>query len=144
MEVQDRGVREEAAQRPCPVVGIGASAGGLEALQAFFERMPVDTGMAFVIIQHLDPEHETLMPELLARHTSMPVSLVTEDTPLAANSIFVLPPNATLTIDDCMLRVSRPERMRGRRSPIDGFFRSLAEDQGDDAVGIILSGTGTD
>ncbi|HYU35892.1 MAG TPA: chemotaxis protein CheB [Thermoanaerobaculia bacterium] len=137
-------MREEAAQRPCPVVGIGASAGGLEALQAFFERMPVDTGMAFVIIQHLDPEHETLMPELLARHTSMPVSLVTEDTPLAANSIFVLPPNATLTIDDCMLRVSRPERMRGRRSPIDGFFRSLAEDQGDDAVGIILSGTGTD
>jgi len=152
MEVQDRGLEgerdrdepREVTGRPCPAVGIGASAGGLEALQALFERMPVDTGMVFVIVQHLDPQHDTLMPELLARHTSMPVSLVAEDTPLAANSIFVLPPNATLTIDDCTLRLSRPERIRGRRSPIDGFFRSLAEDQGDDAVGIVLSGTGTD
>ncbi len=152
MEVQDRGVDggtdqgagEGAGKRPCPVVGMGASAGGLEALQAFFERMPADTSMAFVIVQHLDPQHDTMMPELLARHTSMPVRLVTEDTPLARNEIYVLPPNATLTIDDCVLRVSRPERTRGRRTPIDGFFRSLAEDQGDDAVGIIFSGTGTD
>jgi two-component system CheB/CheR fusion protein len=126
------------------VVGIGASAGGLEALQAFFERMPVDTGMVFVVIQHLDPQHDTMMPELLARHTSMPVRLVARDTPLASNEIFVLPPNAALTIDDCTLRVSRAERIRGRRMPIDAFFRSLAEDQGDDAVGVIFSGTGTD
>ena len=138
------GGREEPRKRPCPVVGIGASAGGLEALQVFFERMPVDTGMVFVVVQHLDPQHETMMPELLARHTSMPVRLVAQDTPLARNEVFVLPPNATLTIDDCTLRLSRLERTRGRRTPIDGFFRSLAEDQGDDAVGIIFSGTGTD
>ncbi len=152
MEVQDRGVDggkdqdagREGARRPCPVVGMGASAGGLEAFQGFFERMPADTGMVFVIVQHLDPQHETLMPELLSRHTSMPVRLVEGDTPLAVDSVFVLPPNATLTIDDCVLRLSRPERMRGRRSPIDSFFRSLAEDQGDDAVGIVFSGTGTD
>jgi len=150
MEVQDRGVAggmdhgRDSGKRPCPVIGMGASAGGLEAFQAFFARMPVDTGMAFVIVQHLDPQHDTLMPELLAHHTSMPVLLVTEDTPLASNQIFVSPPNFTLTIDDCVLRVSRPERMRGRRTPIDSFFRSLAEDQGDDAVGIIFSGTGTD
>lgn len=142
-EDRDRPAAEPAG-RPCPVVGIGASSGGLEALQAFFEGMPVDTGMAFVIVQHLDPQHDTMMPELLARHTSMPVRLVTQDTPLRCNDIFVLPPSATLTIDDGVLRVSRPERMRGRRSPIDGFFRSLAEDQGDDAVGIVLSGAGTD
>ena len=150
MEVQDRGVvggmahGGESGKRPCPVIGMGASAGGLEAFQAFFERMPADTGMAFVIVQHLDPQHDTQMPELLARHTSMPVRLVTEDTGLASNQIFVLPPKFTLTIDDCVLRVSRPERMRGRRTPIDSFFRSLAEDQGDDAVGIVFSGTGTD
>jgi two-component system CheB/CheR fusion protein len=152
MEVQDRGVDrgvdrtagEEPEKRPCPVVGMGASAGGLEAFQAFFERIPANTDMAFVIVQHLDPQHDTLMPELLARHTAMPVRLVTRDTPLARNEIYVLPPNATLTIDDCTLRLSRPDRTRGRRSPIDSFLRSLAEDQGDDAIGIVLSGTGTD
>jgi two-component system, chemotaxis family, CheB/CheR fusion protein len=152
MEVQDRGVdkgkdrgsAQESEKRPCPVVGMGASAGGLEAFRAFFERMPADTGMVFVIVQHLDPQHDTLMPELLARHTSMPVSLVTRDTPLTSNAIFVLPPHFTLTVDDCVLRVSRPDRTRGRRAPIDSFFRSLAEDQGDDAVGVVFSGTGTD
>ena len=152
MEVQDRGLHKEkenggggsARQRPCPVVGMGASAGGLEAFQAFFEAIPADTGMAFVIVQHLDPRHDTLMPELLARHTSMPVRLVTDDTQIASNEIYVLPPNATLTIDDCTLRLSRLDRMRGRRAPVDSFFRSLAEDQGDDAIGIVFSGTGTD
>jgi two-component system CheB/CheR fusion protein len=151
MEVQDRGAGElrdiageSARRRPCPVVGMGASAGGLEAFQAFFERMPVDNGMTFVVVQHLDPHHETLMPELLARHTSMAVQLVEEDTEVEANTVYVLAPNTTLAIDDCVLRPARTERMRGRRSPIDSFFRSLAEDQGDDAVAIVFSGTGTD
>jgi PAS domain S-box-containing protein len=129
---------------PCPVVGVGASAGGLDAFQALFSCMPADSGMAFVLVQHLDPRHETLMPELLARHTSMPVQLVTEDTTVRTDHIYVTPPDTTVTIDDCVLRVSRPERARGRRTPIDSFFRSLAEDQGDDAVAIVLSGTGAD
>jgi two-component system CheB/CheR fusion protein len=106
--------------------------------------MPADSGMTFVLIQHLDPRHETLIPELLARHTSMRVQLVSEDTRIETDHIYVVPPNATVTIDDCMLKVSRSERTRGRRTPIDSFFRSLAEDQGDDAVGIVLSGTGAD
>jgi two-component system CheB/CheR fusion protein len=139
------GAEEPCSPRhPCPVIGVGASAGGLEAFQALFSRMPADSGMAFVVVQHLDPHHETLMPELLARHASMPVQLVNEDIAVETDHIYVTPPNATVTIDNCVLRVSRPERTRGRRTPIDSFFRSLAEDQGDDAVGIILSGTGAD
>jgi two-component system CheB/CheR fusion protein len=145
----DRGEPQKAAENrkgrkyPCPVVAIGASAGGLEAFEAFFRAMPPDSGMAFVLVQHLSPRHETLMPELVAQHTEMPVRQVDGETLVEVNQVYVIPPDATLTIDDCVLYVSRPAR-RGRRSPIDSFFRSLAEDQGDDAVGIILSGTGTD
>ena len=134
----------EDSRTPCPIVGIGASAGGLDAFQAFFSHMPADSGMAFVLVQHLDPRHDTLMPELLARHAAMPVLLVTEDTPIRTDRVYVVPPNVTVTIDDCVLRVTRQEGARGRRMPIDRFFRSLAEDQGDDAVGIVLSGTGAD
>jgi two-component system CheB/CheR fusion protein len=130
---------------PCPVVAIGASAGGLEAFQELFRQMPADTGYAFVLLQHLSPRHETLIPELLAPLTPMPVRTVEEETLIEANHIYVMPPHGTLTIDDCVLYLSRPAaRVRDRRSPIDRFFRSLAEDQEDEAVGIILSGTGTD
>ena len=134
----------EKARNPCPIVGLGASAGGLEAFQAFLGGVPADSGMAFVLVQHLAPRHDTLMPELLARHTGMPVRLVSDETRIEPSCVYVIPPDATLTIDNCTLRVTRPDRARGRRTPIDNFFRSLAEDQGDDAVGIILSGTGTD
>ena len=130
---------------PCPVVAIGASAGGLEAIRELFRHMPADTGFAFVLIQHLSPRHETLIPELLAPLTPMPVRTVEEETVVHANHIYVMPPHGTLTIDDCVLYLSKPARaVRGRRSPIDRFFRSLAEDQEDEAVAIILSGTGTD
>jgi two-component system CheB/CheR fusion protein len=129
---------------PCPVVAIGASAGGLEAFQELFRQMPADTGYAFVLIQHLSPRHETLIPELLAPLTPMPVRTVEDETLIEANHVYVMPPQGTLTIDDCVLYLSRPARIRGRRSPIDRFFRSLAEDQEDEAVGIVLSGTGTD
>ena len=129
---------------PCPVVAIGASAGGLEAFQELFRRMPADTGFAFVLIQHLSPRHETLIPELLAPLTPMPVRTVEDETVIEANQIYVMPPHGTLTIDDCVLYLSKPARIRGRRSPIDRFFRSLAEDQEDEAVAIVLSGTGTD
>jgi two-component system, chemotaxis family, CheB/CheR fusion protein len=129
---------------PCPVVAIGASAGGLEAFQELFRHMPADTGVAFVLIQHLSPRHETLIPELLAHLTPMPVRPLTEETVIAANHIYVMPSSAILTIDECVLYATKPSRVRGRRSPIDRFFRSLAEDQEDEAVGVILSGTGTD
>jgi two-component system CheB/CheR fusion protein len=143
-EHEETGTPHEERRSPCPVVGVGASAGGLEAFQELFSRMPADSGMAFVVVQHLDPRHDTLMPELLARHTTMPVQLVSGDTRIETDHVYVVPPNTTVTIDDCELKVSRPEGARGRRTPIDSFFRSLAEDQGDDAVGIILSGTGAD
>jgi two-component system CheB/CheR fusion protein len=133
----------EKRTRPCPVVGIGASAGGLEAFQEFFEAMPPDSGMAFVLVQHFSPRYGTLMPELLAQHTAMPVQTAEAETLVEPNHVYVIPPGATLTIDDCVLFVTST-RSRARRSPIDGFLRSLAEDQGDDAVGVILSGTGTD
>src|SRR4029077_2160248 len=93
------------SKHPCPVVGIGASAGGLDPLQTFFSHMPADSGMAFVLVQHLHPRHETLMPELLARHTRMPVQLVADRTPIATNHIYVIPPGATLTIDGCKLHL---------------------------------------
>jgi two-component system CheB/CheR fusion protein len=131
-------------RHPCPVVAIGASAGGLEAYQELLKAIPPDTGMAFILVQHLSPRHATLMPELLAQHTSMPVQLADRETVVEPNHVYVVPPDALPAMDDCVLHVSRPSRRRDRRSPIDSFFRSLAEDQGDDAAGIILSGTGTD
>ena len=127
---------------PAPVVGMGASAGGLEAFQKFFTHMPSDTGMAFVIVQHLDPRHTTLMPELLGRTTQMSVEQVKDETPVAPNNVYVIPPNATLTIEGGVIRVkSPPETLR---MPIDRLFHSLAEDQGDRAVCILMSGSGTD
>jgi two-component system CheB/CheR fusion protein len=126
------------------VVGLGASAGGLETCQTFFSEMPDEPGMTFVLVQHLDPDHETLMPELLSRHTAMPVEAAQDETPIAPNHVYVIPPNATLTIDGGMLRVTEPREPRGHRTPIDSFFRSLAEDQGEHAVCVVLSGTGSD
>ncbi|HEX2645481.1 MAG TPA: CheR family methyltransferase [Thermoanaerobaculia bacterium] len=131
-------------QHPCPIVAIGASAGGLVELRKFFSRMAPDSGMAFVLIQHLSPHHETLMPELLAKDTAMPVQLVLDETVIETDHVYVTPPSSLLTIEDCVLRVSQASRPYGRRTPIDSFFRSLAEDQGDDAVAIVLSGHGTD
>ena len=135
---------ESLSLKPCPVVGIGASAGGLEAFQTFFTHMPSDADLSFVLVQHLDPDHETLMPELLAKCTSMPVEQVEDETPVEPNRVYFIPPNATLTIDGGVLRVQTPLEPRGHRMPIDNFFRSLAEDQGGNAICVILSGSGSD
>jgi chemotaxis methyl-accepting protein methylase/signal transduction histidine kinase len=140
----DEDEREEAAapaalKNPCPVVGIGVRPGGLDAVQAFFGAIPGRTGMAFVAIQ---PRQEPSLPEQIARQTDMPVHVVVEPTQLRTDEIYVVPPDVTLELDDCTLRVVRGPR--GHRRPIDSFFRSLAEDQGDDAVGIVLAGTGGD
>ena len=126
-------------------MGIGASAGGLAAFETFFTQMPPDSGMAFVLVQHLAPDRESLLPALLARQTQMPVPQVTEETLVVPDHVYVIPPDATLTITGGVLGVqSPPGEPRGHRTPIDHFFRSLAEDQGEFAVCIMLSGTGTD
>lgn len=126
------------------IAALGASAGGLEPLETFFKNMPADTGIAFVIIQHLAPDHPTALPQLLARHTEMPVEQANDNTTVVPNRVYVIPPNAALTIDKNTLRVTAPAEPRGARTPIDGFFSSLAEDRGEHAVCIMLSGTGTD
>jgi len=129
---------------PSLVVGIGASAGGLAAFRSFFDHMPADTGMAFVLVQHLDPQHRSMLVKLLQPHTSMDVVEAQDRTPLAANQIHVIPPNATLTLEGDTLRVAVPAPAREYRRPIDTFFASLAENQEDCAVGIVLSGVGSD
>lgn len=126
------------------IAALGASAGGLEPLEHFFDRMPADAGIAFVIVQHLAPNHATALPELLGRHTQMPVEQTADNTKIEPNRVYVIPPNATLTIKDGTLRVTAPVEARGTRTPIDSLFSSLAEDRGENAVCILLSGTGTD
>ena len=125
-------------------LGIGASAGGLAAFTTFFEHMPPDSGMAFVLVQHLDPQQPSLLPELLASHTRMPVHPVVDQMLIAPNQVYLIPPNTTLTIDQGMLCLATPTEARGHRMPIDHFFLSLAANLGTHAVGLILSGTGTD
>jgi two-component system CheB/CheR fusion protein len=132
------------ADVPRLIVGIGASAGGLEAFTTFFANMSEDSGMAFVLVQHLDPHHKSMLVDLLGRHTEMKVIEAADGMRVAANRIFIIPPNATLTITDGALRVSKPAPPREHRRPIDTFFASLAEDQGEHAVCIVLSGTGSD
>lgn len=135
---------KKAPPPPRLIVGIGASAGGLEAFTTFFANMPADSGMAFVLVQHLDPHHKSMLVDLLGRHTEMKVIEATDSLRVAANRIFIIPPNATLTITDGALRVSKPAPPREHRRPIDTFFASLAEDQREHAVCIVLSGTGSD
>lgn len=126
------------------VVGLGASAGGLEAFRSFFAHMPPDSGMIFILVQHLDPNRPSSLVDLLSAATEMTVVEAQDGARLAPNSVFVIPPDATLTLSDDRLRVERPAPPRETRRPIDVFFTSLAESQGDNAVCIILSGGGSD
>jgi two-component system CheB/CheR fusion protein len=126
------------------VVGIGASAGGIEALQRFFNNMPADSGMAFVVILHLSPEHESSLPELIQNRTTMPVAQVTEAVRVEPNHVYVIPPNKSLVMSDGHIRLTEPERDRGRHVTIDLFLRTLADAYGKDAVCVILSGSGAD
>src|SRR6266704_5850495 len=126
------------------IAAIGASAGGLEAYETFFKHMPADAGIAFAVVMHLAPDHESALAQLLARHTGMSVEQVRDNTKVVPNRVYIIPPNATLTIKDCVLQVTPPAEPRGRRMPIDSLFLSLAEDRGELAVCIMLSGTGTD
>ncbi|MDP3877605.1 MAG: chemotaxis protein CheB [Methylobacter sp.] len=127
-----------------PIVGLGASAGGLEAFEQFFRHTPADSGMAFVLVSHLDPSHASILTEIVQRTTSMPVVEAEDQIPVIPNHVYVIPPNRDMTIFDSTLQLSVPTLAHGLRMPIDGFLRSLAEDQAEKAIGIILSGTGTD
>ncbi len=127
-----------------PIVGIGASAGGLEAFSELLAHLPVDTGMAFVLVQHLDPLHESALSQLLSRATVMPVREVTNDLRVEANHVYVIPPNTKLSISAGVLKLQPREKGRTPLRSIDFFLESLAEDHHERAVGIILSGTATD
>jgi len=127
-----------------PIVGIGASAGGLEALELFLANVPENSGMAFVIVQHLDPTHKGMMVELLQRGTSMKVFQIKDRMRVEANCVYVIPPNKDLSILHRVLNLFAPLAPRGLRLPIDFFFRALAEDQQEHSIGVILSGMGTD
>ncbi len=129
---------------PFPIVGIGASAGGLEAFEQFFLHLPPDIGMAFVLVSHLDPTHASLLTEILQRFTAMPVVEAEDQMKVKPNCVYVIPPNRDMAIFHGMLQLSELDQPRGLRMPIDAFLRSLAEDQGENTIGIVLSGTGTD
>ncbi|HPI23924.1 MAG TPA: chemotaxis protein CheB, partial [Spirochaetota bacterium] len=129
---------------PVFYVGIGASAGGLEALESFFSAMPADSGMAFVVIQHLSPDYKSLMVELLSKRTAMPVRRAEEGMLVEPNTVYLIPPKKELTIFHGKLILREQDHNRGINLPIDVFLRSLADDQAEKAIGIILSGTGSD
>jgi two-component system CheB/CheR fusion protein len=127
-----------------PIVGIGASAGGLEALELFLRNVPADSGMAFVIVQHLDPTHKGIMPELLQRATAMKVAQVKNRTRVQRDRVYMIPPNKDMSILHGVLYLLDPVTPRGLRLPIDFFLRSLADDSEERSIGVILSGMGTD
>jgi two-component system CheB/CheR fusion protein len=126
------------------VVGIGASAGGLEAIEQFLSHVPTPTGAAFVVIQHLDPSHQGILPELLQRVTPMKVTQAGDGMKIKPNCVYVIPPNKDLSVQKGKLHLTDPIAPRGLRLPIDYFFKALAEDQHERAVGVILSGMGSD
>lgn len=125
-------------------LGIGASAGGLEALKTFFDHTQPDSGMAYVVIQHLDPTHKSILSELIAGHTAMPVTEISDGMAIKSDSVYVIPPNRDLEVLNGHLHLSAPRATRKVRRTIDTFFQSLAADQQENAVGVILSGTGTE
>jgi two-component system, chemotaxis family, CheB/CheR fusion protein len=126
------------------IVAIGASAGGLEAFTELLREIPPDTGMAFVLIQHLDPKHHSMLTELISKETPMAVVEVTDGMVISANHVYVIPPNTTMSVGNRSLHLTPREETRGVPMTVDSFMRSLAEDQGANCIGIILSGGGSD
>ncbi len=126
------------------IAAIGASAGGIEALTELMKLLPVDTGLAFVLIQHLDPKHPSILAELLSKETAMRVQEVAHGKKVEPNHVYVIPPNTSMSISDRSLQLSPREESHGIHMTIDGFMCSLAKEQGNRAIGVILSGSGTD
>jgi two-component system, chemotaxis family, CheB/CheR fusion protein len=141
-EAQDN--TPDSTETDFPVVGIGASAGGLDAFEKFFTHMQPTSGMAFVLVQHLDPNHESMLAELIQRYTRMKVMQVTDSLRMKPNHVYIIPPNKDLALLHGELHLMEPEAPRGFRLPIDFFFRLMAEDLEDRAICIVLSGTGSD
>jgi two-component system CheB/CheR fusion protein len=127
-----------------PIVAIGASAGGLEAICELLAALPSQSGMAYVLVQHLDPAHESLLPEILAKKTAMPVIQIRDDLSVEAGHVYVIPPNAVLTLSDGRFRLTRRKRGGGQHLPIDTFFASVADTRGAAAIGVVLSGGHSD
>jgi PAS domain S-box-containing protein len=127
-----------------PIVGVGASAGGLEAFERLLKRLPADTGMAFVLVEHLDPKHESRLTEIFSRVTSMPVSEVKDRMPVEPNHVYIIAPNTSMSLQDSILRLEPRQASETRYMPVDTLFRSLASVQKDKAIGVILSGTASD
>jgi two-component system CheB/CheR fusion protein len=134
----------ESPEEDFPVVGIGASAGGLAAFEAFFSAMPPEPGMAFVMVQHLDPNHKSILTDLIGRYTRMSVYEVRNEMAVRPNCVYVIPPNRDMVFQGDTLLLLEPTEPRGHRLPIDSFFKSLAGSKQEWAVGIVLSGTGSD
>src|SRR5277367_6241611 len=132
------------ANRSFPIVGLGASAGGLEALEQFLSHVPKACGLGFVVVQHLDPTHKGILVELLQRNTAMPVLQIKDRMKIEPDHVYVIPPNRDLSILHGVLHLLEPAAPRGLRLPIDFFFRSLAADRQEQSLGVILSGMGSD
>ncbi len=127
-----------------PVVGVGASAGGLEAFTALLTALPGNTGMAFVLVQHMDPHHQSVLTSLLQKATLMPVREVIDGMAVQPNHVYVIPPNALMTISDGFLALTPRAQHPTRNLPIDHFFHTLGDDLKSGAIGVILSGTASD
>ncbi len=140
------GLAPRVVAKPFPIIGVGASAGGLAAIEAFFSGMPADgdPGMAFVLVQHLDPDHKSLLAELIQRRTRMPVTEAVDGMVVQANCVYIIPPNRDMAFLNGTLQLLEPVAPRGHRLPVDFLFASLAADQQEHAVGVVLSGTGSD
>jgi two-component system, chemotaxis family, CheB/CheR fusion protein len=126
-----------------PIVGIGASSGGLESFSELLARVPADTGMAYVFVQHLDPGHASLLVEILSKRVRFPVEQAREGAKILPDRLYVIAPNTTLTLGGGVLHLRSRDPERPHR-PVDAFFHSLAQERGLNAIGIILSGSGTD
>jgi hypothetical protein len=138
------GVGDDTSRGAFPIVGIGASAGGLEAFTELLKALPDDTGMSFVLVQHLDPERESQLSQILARATLLPVHEIAGEERVRPNHVYIISPNTELTLVKGVLKAQSRERTRTPHRPIDSFFESLAQDQRERAVGVVLSGTATD
>jgi two-component system CheB/CheR fusion protein len=136
--------QENSERRPTHIVGIGASAGGLDAITEFLAAVPERSGLAFIVVQHQDPLRKGLLPELLQRVTPMGVAEIRDRMPIEPDSVYVIPPNSDLAFSDGMLALLHPSNQPGHRYPIDTFFKALAEEKRGHAAGIIFSGMGTD
>ena len=138
------GEEQDSVDSPVYVVGIGASAGGLEPLEMLFDNLPVDTGMAFIVVQHLSPDFKSLMNEIMSRHTEMDIFRVTDKIKVRRNAIYLIPPGKEMIVSEGLLLLTDKDPNETLTMPIDRFFRSLANDCGTRGVAIVLSGSGSD